>query len=108
MIKGIIPFYPAYKLADQYISGEFTFEFLNPELLITFNSPPCLIYHGSGDGKVLPEISESLKNTYNINGNNECALILFPTASHLSDIYFAGYFNQLFLYYMERFSYLYH
>ena len=54
---------------------------------------------------VNPEISESLKSTYDQN-NNDCILMIFPSAAHLSDFYFGGYYSQIFLYYMERFMFL--
>ncbi len=40
------------------------------------------------------------------NDNEECAVLWAPLAGHAADIYFNGYYNMLFLYYMERFLYL--
>ncbi len=105
-IKGIVPYYPA-----NIISGagrlEGIPELLNPEKLVDGNSPPCLIFHGTQDGLVDPYRSQSLKDTYTSEGNLECAIIWLPLAGHAGDIYFTGYYNQVFLYYMERFLFLY-
>lgn len=101
-IKGIIPFYPANGLAR--IGGKA--ELVNPALLVNKNSPPCLIYQGTKDGIVNPQIAKDLKSAYAENGNEKCALIMMPFASHGSDFYFSSYYNQVFLYYMERFMLL--
>jgi acetyl esterase/lipase len=105
-IKGYIPFYPGNDLADEYIPGPVRPEFLSPELLVSCNSPPSLVYHGLGDGLVNPEISLSMKNTYEKSGNKKIVLILFPSAAHSSDLYFNGFYNRIFLYYMERFMFI--
>ena len=34
-------------------------------------------------------------------------LLTMPYAGHGSDLYFSGYYNQVFLYYMERFMEIY-
>ncbi|MHA1341823.1 MAG: alpha/beta hydrolase [Promethearchaeota archaeon] len=106
-IKGIIPFYPA-----NFIEGRQQFldglpEFLNPELLITSSSPPCLIFQGEQDGLVLPYVSESFQEAYYAKNNTECAIIWMPFAGHAADLHFSGIYNQIFLYYMERFIYIY-
>ena len=36
-------------------------------------------------------------------GNDKCAVMEFEWAGHASDFYFPGYFNQIWIYYMERF-----
>jgi acetyl esterase/lipase len=107
-IKGMIPFYPANLISappNMNIGG--SPEFLNPEWLVEKNSPPCLIFHGTQDGLVPPYISTSLKNKYTNEGNYKCAIIWLPLGGHGCDIYFSGYYNQVALYYMERFLYLY-
>lgn len=98
-VKGIIPFYPANGLAR--IGGKK--ELVNPALLVDKNSPPCLIYQGDHDGIVDAHIAKDLKSSYLLNGNSKCALIMMPLASHGSDFYFPSYYNQVFMYYMERF-----
>ena len=106
-VKGYIPFYPA--------NGAMTFfgiggspEFLNPEMLVDINSPPCLIYQGTHDILNYFNIANNFRNTYLVNNNRECAILWMPFGGHASDFYFFGYYNQIFLYYMERFMYLYH
>ncbi|MFX1478291.1 MAG: alpha/beta hydrolase [Promethearchaeota archaeon] len=106
-VKGIIPFYPANGAMNFFgISG--SSEFKNPELLINKNSPPCLIFQGTHDILNYFGISETMKDTYLTKGNPECAILWMPLAGHASDIYFSSQYNQVFLYYMERFLYLYH
>lgn len=106
-IKGLIPFYPA--------NGQIIFfgidgrdEFKNPEKLIENDSPPCLIFQGTHDILNYFSISTDIRDTYWAKGNNECAIIWMQLGGHASDFYFSGYYNQVFLYYMERFLYLYH
>ncbi|MFX1573168.1 MAG: hypothetical protein ACFFB0_10500 [Promethearchaeota archaeon] len=106
-VKGLIPFYPA--------NGQMVFfgingcdEFKNPEKLIAKSSPPCLIFQGTHDILNYFSISENIQNTYLAKGNNKCAILWMPLAGHAADVYFTGYYNQIFLYYMERFMFLYH
>ncbi|MFX1522755.1 MAG: alpha/beta hydrolase [Promethearchaeota archaeon] len=106
-IKGLIPFYPA--------NGQMFFfgvagsdKFKNPEKLITENSPPCLIFQGTHDILNYFSISERIRDLYVAKGNTHCAILWMPFGGHASDFYFTGYYNQIFLYYMERFMYLYH
>jgi len=99
-VKGIIPFYPAnniYNLVDPY---------LNPALLVEADSPPCLVFQGTQDGLVLPRVSENLGQYYANKGNTNFAILYMPFAGHANDLYFSGYFNHVFLYFMERFMYL--
>ncbi|MHA1124302.1 MAG: alpha/beta hydrolase [Candidatus Heimdallarchaeota archaeon] len=104
-IKGIIPYYPANN-ASLSFTLQSTPEWRNPELLVNDQSPPCLIYQGDQDHLIVR--SRSLENTYLTRGNAEVCLLIFPTAGHASDLYFPGYYNQVFLFYMERFMFLYH
>ncbi len=106
-IKGLIPFYPANgQMVFFGISG--SDEFKNPEKLIEKSSPPCLIFQGTHDILNYFSISENIRNTYLAKGNDECAILWMPLAGHAADFYFTGYYNQIFLYYMERFMCLYH
>lgn len=105
-INGIIPFYPANALA-QKMGVEASDTFSDPGLNIDELSPPCLIFQGTHDGLVKPEITEKLLEEYLNSGNNECAIIYMIFGGHSSDIYFSGYYNQVFLYYMERFMFQY-
>lgn len=105
-IKGIIPFYPANGLSDVLeLGGQKAL--VNPTILVSENSPPCLIYQGNQDGMVDPSVSEQLQAAYHDNGNFQCAVMRMPFGGHASDLYFSGYYNQVFLYYMERFMYQY-
>jgi len=104
-VKGYIPFYPA--------NGQMIFfgvdgstELKNPELLIRSDSPPCLIFQGTHDILNYFGISTTYRDLYLSNGNDRCAIIWMPMGGHGCDFYFSGYYNQIFLYYMERFIYL--
>ena len=106
-VKGLIPFYPANGQMGFFgISGRD--EFKNPEKLIETDSPPCLIFQGTHDILNYFSISENIKDTYYAKGNENCAILWMPLGGHASDFYFTSYYNQIFLYYMERFMYLYH
>lgn len=106
-VKGYVPFYPANQatLIFETISG--APEWVNVELLVRKDSPPCLIYQGYKDGMVPWETARSFRDRYLETGNESCAVIYLPLAAHASDFQFTGYYNQLFLYYMERFIALY-
>ncbi len=104
-IKGIIPYYPGNGVSTTLgVKGKD--KLVNPVKLVDKKSPPCLIYQGTSDGLVPPRISQDLKDTYKDEGNDECAIILLPFSSHANDIYYNGHYQQVFLYYMERFCYL--
>jgi acetyl esterase/lipase len=101
-IKGIIPIYPA-NPPESIIEGRD--EFTNPEnYFITPDSPPCLMFQGTKDFCLLE--TEHIKDQYDLAGNNDCCVILFPFQGHGNDLYYSGHFNQYKLYYMERFLYL--
>ncbi|MFX1323803.1 MAG: alpha/beta hydrolase fold domain-containing protein, partial [Promethearchaeota archaeon] len=106
-IKGIIPFYPA-NGAMKFFGLTGRPEFKYPEMLVRENSPPCLIFQGTHDILNYFGISERIQDTYKDKGNNECAILWMPYGGHASDFYFTGYYNQIFLYFMERFMFLYH
>jgi acetyl esterase/lipase len=105
-IKGFIPLYPANgHSTDLGVTG--SPEFISPDdYLVNVSSPPCLDFQGTQDGIVHPSISQDLKNAYTAAGNSRCAIIYLPFGGHASDLYYTGYYNQVFLYYMERFMYL--
>lgn len=105
-VKGIIPFYPANGLAN-LLGIEGSKEWVDTTSLIDSKSPPCLIYQGSHDSNVDPVITKQIQKTYRKAGNQKCAILTMPFAGHASDLYFSGYYNQVFLYYMERFMYQY-
>jgi len=101
-VRGLIPFYPANSLSPHVGIGG-TPDLVNPVALVDENSPPCLIYHGTHDGIVDPKYASILRNTYMDNSSAPCALLWMYFASHGSDFYTPGYYNQVFMYYMERF-----
>ncbi|MBP1970173.1 acetyl esterase/lipase/uncharacterized integral membrane protein [Virgibacillus natechei] len=103
-VKGIIPIYPANGLPE-VVEIEGSDELTDPSLLVTEDSPPALIYHGKHDGVVDQSVAIAFDQTYEEHGNPHSALILFPFAGHSSNGYFPGYYNQVFMYYMERFMY---
>ncbi len=104
-IKGYIPYYPGNRLPILMgLDGKD--EFIEPAKLVEKNSPPSLIFQGTNDGLVNPKIVQDFKDAYDKNDNEKCAVIWVPFAGHASDIYFGGYYNMVFLYYMERFMYL--
>ena len=88
------------------VSGSDVFK--NPEKLVESNSPPCLIFQGTHDILNYFSISQNIRNSYYAKGNEKCTILWMPLGGHASDFYFTGYYNQIFLYYMERFLYLYH
>ena len=105
-INGIIPFYPANALAESMgVAGSEVLS--DPALNVDELSPPCLIFQGTHDGLVNSAITEQLLEEYQNSGNTECAIIYMLYGGHSSDIYFSGYYNQIFLYYMERFMFQY-
>ncbi|MHA1147900.1 MAG: hypothetical protein ACTSR8_06610 [Promethearchaeota archaeon] len=104
-VKGIIPYYPGNGIADMLgIKGDK--ELIDPTELVDKNSPPCLIYQGTSDGLVKFWDTQTLKDKYTEEDNDECAIIWLPLSGHSNDIYYPGYCQQIFLYYMERFCYL--
>jgi acetyl esterase/lipase len=104
-IKGLIPFYPSNGQMNHFgIDGKE--EFKNPELLVESDSPPCLIFQGTHDVLTYFGISNNFRDAYLAKGNTYCAIIWMLMGGHSSDNYFSGYYNQIFLYYMERFMYL--
>lgn len=104
-IKGIIPFYPSNGQMVYFGIGGRE-EFKNPEKLIESESPPSLIFQGTHDVLNYFGISRNFRATYLAKGNVNCAIIWMLLGGHTSDFYFSGYYNQIFLYYMERFMYL--
>ena len=104
-IKGIIPFYPS-NGQMVYFGIDGSEEFKNPDKLIESDSPPCLIFQGTHDVLNYFGISRNFRATYLARGNGNCAIIWMLLGGHSSDFYFSGHYNQIFLFYMERFMYL--
>jgi acetyl esterase/lipase len=101
-IRGLIPFYPANSLPTA-VGIDGTPDLVDPVALIDEHSPPCLIFHGTHDGIVDPKYASILQETYKDKSSTPCALLWMNFASHGSDFYTPGYYNQIFMYYMERF-----
>ncbi len=105
-IKGYIPIYPANDICR--IEGVNSSEdFIDPKDMITGTSPPCLILQGTNDGLVNPNLAEEFQQVYEEKNNSQCAVVYLKLAAHGFDVYYSGYYNQISLYYMERFLYLY-
>ena len=102
-VSGYIPFYPANRATSflEMIGG--AEEWINVESLVRPDSPPCLIFQGTNDGLVPMETAKHFKERYAEAGNDSCVVIYMPYAAHAADYLFGGYYNQIFLYYMERF-----
>ena len=102
-VKGYIPFYPANRATKilEQIGG--SAEWVDVEKLVRRDSPPCLIFQGTKDGMVPKETALLFKKRYLDAGNKYCKIIYMPLAAHAADYLFTGYYNQAFLYYMERF-----
>ncbi|MCC5894450.1 MAG: carboxylesterase family protein [Alkalibacterium sp.] len=105
-VSGVIPFYPANGLA-QYRDLDGEEGLVDPAVLVDENSPPALIYQGDKDAIVDPRVAELFRDAYLEQGNTESAIIWMPYGAHGSDLYFSGFYNQTFIYYMERFMYQY-
>ncbi|WP_157967316.1 MULTISPECIES: alpha/beta hydrolase [Paraliobacillus] len=104
-VNGIIPIYPANGLAKNIgIAGSDSF--MDTSLLVKEDSPPALIFQGDADGIVDASISRDFYEAYRENGNEQATLLMMPYAGHNGDYYFASYYNQAFIYYMERFMYV--
>ncbi len=104
-IKGLVPYYPANNISADFASTS-KLEWRDPNLLVKSDSPPSLVFQGDKDGLI--EESLIFQKTYSDLGRTDCAVLLFSFGGHGCDFYFPGYYNQVFLYYMERFLFLYH
>jgi acetyl esterase/lipase len=105
-VRGLIPFYPANGLSPQVgIGGDQ--DLVDPSALVDYNSRPCLIYHGAHDGIVPPKTASDFLLAYKEKSAGPCALIWMNFSGHGSDFYTPGYYNQIFMYYMERFMHRY-
>ncbi|WP_100398887.1 alpha/beta hydrolase family protein [Bacillus sp. FJAT-44742] len=73
--------------------------------MVTGESPLLLLFQGTHDGIVPDEVAQKFKEAYLEQSNRQAALIRVPFAGHANDMYFSGYYNQIFMYHMERFLY---
>ncbi len=104
-IKGIIPYYPANGMAN-FLGVQGDEIFINPNSLIDSSSPACLIFQGTHDVLNYFNIAENIKTKYLEAGNTKCVIIWHNFAGHACEYYYPGYYNQISLYYLERFMYL--
>jgi len=103
-IRGIIPTNPANGWSpffNVYGSPDLVY----PEYLINVSSPPCLLFQGTADALCVP-VTQKVKNLYSLAGSSKCIVLWAPYAGHGGYKYYSGYFNQPYLYYLERFLYL--
>ncbi|MHA1612261.1 MAG: alpha/beta hydrolase, partial [Promethearchaeota archaeon] len=102
IFKGLYLFYPASGCQDNRdVVGEA--DFLTPEILIQADSPPCLIFSGTHDQLINPNVSEGILSEYEDVGNENCCIIwlkFYPHAFAWNE-YNSG--SQIALYYAERF-----
>ncbi len=105
-IKGYIPFYPANGLMS-FIGVESREEYKNPVSLIDSSSPPCLIFQGTHDIINYFYDINQYKQKYSTYNRSDCAIVWLNWGGHAFDFYFPGYYNQVCIYFMERFMYLY-
>ncbi len=101
-VRGILPYYPAIGLSTELGIGGSP-QWVDPVMLVSEKSPPCLVYQGTHDGIVDPSTPLRLRDAYKKAGNPACAVLYMPFGSHGSDISFSANYHQVYLYYMERF-----
>jgi acetyl esterase/lipase len=101
-IRGILPYYPAIGLSTELGIGGSP-QWVDPVMLVSGKSPPCLVYQGTHDGIVDPSTPLRLRDAYQKAGNPACAILYMPFGSHGSDLSFSANYHQVYLYYMERF-----
>jgi predicted esterase len=107
-IKGLIPYYPANGM-PKFLDLTGDEDLVSPERLIDSTSPPCLVFAPTHDLlTTMFRVPNVIKDAYTSYGNKNCALLWMLMGGHAGDIYFNGYYSQVFLYFMERFLYLYH
>ncbi len=109
---GIVPFYPPTNMSRWYgnttDSVEFfgvpfvQFQYFNPIDLVSSSSPPVLCFQGLADKLVPPTQARQLDATMG-NFGRTCILGEFPYAGHAFDIFYNYQYNQVCLYYTERF-----
>ncbi len=102
-VIGLIPFYPGNKAFEMLEEVGGSEPWLNVESLVREGNPPVLIFQGTNDGLVPAETAASFKQRYLEHENENCAVLYMPLAGHAADTHFTGYYNKVFVYYMERF-----
>ena len=74
-VKGFIPFYPGNDAGLLHSIGGAD-EWMDVKKLVCADSPPCLIFQGTHDSIVPPEVSCSFKDRYEEAGAGECAVLV--------------------------------
>lgn len=89
-------------IADDWgIAG--TDDLLDPSLLVQEASPPVLIFQGTHDGMVSANTARAFADCYREMENSSCILLKMHLGGHSADLHFSGNYNQVYLYYLERF-----
>ncbi|MEX2716091.1 MAG: alpha/beta hydrolase family protein [Candidatus Sigynarchaeota archaeon] len=109
--RGIIAFYAPTNISHLMgpAGGEELFgvpaaEFwhFNPIELVSPSSPPVLCFHGTADG-VVPIAQAEAFQARMVAIGAPCILGTFNGAGHMFDIFYNNFYNQVCIYYMERF-----
>jgi acetyl esterase/lipase len=105
IVLGIVPMYPGNGIAGEWgITG--AMELMDPGLLVEEVSPPVLIFQGTHDGMVPANTAGRFAESYRAKANQTCVVLKMPLGGHSADLHFSGNYNQVYLYYLERFLYL--
>ena len=108
---GIIAFYPAADLRRLMGSADneklfgvpmADFWHFNPVNLTSSSSPPVLVYHGTTDSVIPIAHSEYLKHQLLASGRIGI-LGTFSGAEHMFDLFYNNFYNQVCIYFLERF-----
>jgi len=116
-IRGIVPYYAAND-AERIASGDrddlipgnpksnsLAYEKFTPSNLADGEDPAALFFHGEQDHTV--DISEARAIESALEDEDvDCLFLSFPTAAHANDFIASNNYQQVFLYYLERFLYM--
>lgn len=94
-LKGVIPVYPGYTPDDDGIDN-----YLN---YVDAGTVPTMVVMGESDCIVRPQALGETVDAFSNAGNPNCFPLQISYAGHGSDSLMTGRFNQLFIYYTERF-----
>ncbi|HME55665.1 MAG TPA: alpha/beta hydrolase [Candidatus Lokiarchaeia archaeon] len=107
---GIIPYYAPtnmslfFNASEQILFGvsPSEFQFFNPVDLVSPTSPPVLCFQGLADGLVNPLNAYQLQDAMAARGRT-CILGMFPNDGHEFDVFYNYFYDQVCVYYIERF-----
>jgi acetyl esterase/lipase len=109
--RGVVAYYPATDLgsamdtnASLYFFGVPMVEygFFNPVDLVSPSCPPVLCFHGTADGIIPVEETTRFREVMVASGGT-CIAGIFDGAGHMFDIFYNNFYNQICIYYIERF-----